>query len=183
MEKPLIRASKFLSLVLRHKPETIGLSLDESGWATIDDLVRLSSTSDHPLTRELIHNIVTCSDKQRFAIDASGKRIRANQGHSISVSLQLPQVEPPDVLFHGTAMRFLDSIITTGLHKGARHHVHLSSNVDTAREVGSRYGRPVILTIQALKLHKSGHAFYRAENGVWLTDHVPVEYIICQWDT
>jgi len=172
MTKDLKRTSKFLSLILRHDPAKIGLSLAPQGWASVEDL--LTKTPEHfGLTRERLDELVTTNDKQRFAISEDGERIRANQGHSTKVDLALEAIEPPETLFHGTATRFLDSILSEGLKPGSRQHVHLSPDTETALKVGQRHGKPVILTLPARELHQSGRHFYRSENGVWLTDHVP----------
>jgi putative RNA 2'-phosphotransferase len=172
--KPL---SKFLSLVLRHQPEKIGLKLDGEGWADIDELVQLAGKHGKRLSAELIQQIVSTNDKQRFAISTDRKRIRASQGHSVKIDLGIPPTQPPDLLFHGTATRFLDSIKQSGLHAGSRQHVHLSSDEETATRVGSRHGKPVIIRVKSGLMHQAGIAFYLSENGVWLTDQVPVEYL------
>ena len=169
--------SKFLSLVLRHKPDTIGIQLDESGWADITDLVEKSRKAGVNLNPDLICTIVATSDKQRFSISTDGLRIRANQGHSIDVDLGLEETEPPLLLYHGTATRNLTSIRQQGIFKGGRQYVHLSLDKETAEAVGKRYGKPVVLTIQAGRMQENGFKFYRSANGVWLTDHVPMEYI------
>lgn len=177
MSGSLEKTSKFLSLVLRHEPEKIGLQLDQQGWAAIDEL--LSKANPHlPLTHALLHQIVSTSDKQRFAISEDGLRIRANQGHSVQVELDLPPQTPPELLYHGTATRFLDSIRQQGLLRGERHHVHLSAQIDTALTVGKRHGQPVILTIKAAQMQQAGHVFFCSQNSVWLTDHVPVEFLV-----
>ena len=169
--------SKFLSHVLRHAPDTIGLTLDESGWADIDELLRLAPAS-LALNRGLLERVVRESDKQRFRISDDGARIRANQGHSIEVDLRLEPREPPEQLFHGTATSSLDAIRAQGLLPGSRRHVHLSIDRETARSVGARHGKPSVLTIQAGLMHGAGHTFWLSDNGVWLTEHVPVEWII-----
>jgi putative RNA 2'-phosphotransferase len=168
----IVRESKFLSLLLRHAPETIGLELDEHGWASIDDLVGLSASSATPLTTEMIELVVRTSDKQRFRISDDGLRVRANQGHSLEVDLELRECAPPDVLYHGTALAFLPSIRADGLVRGARQHVHLSADAITARRVGARHGAPVVLEILATQMATAGAAFYLSENGVWLTHSV-----------
>lgn len=178
MNSDLVRFSKFLSLVLRHKPEEIGLELDEHGWADIDELLRLANQHGCRLTRPLLEQVLAENDKKRFAISDDGRRIRASQGHSVEVELGLSSVEPPEILYHGTASRFLNSIRTTGLHSGSRQHVHLSKDSATARKVGERHGRPVILEIQAARMFAAGHRFYISANGVWLTEQVPVEFIV-----
>lgn len=172
-----VSTSKFLSLVLRHKPEEIGLSLDENGWTDLDELIRLANGKGKKLSRSLVEEVVANSDKQRFALDPSGTRIRANQGHSVQVALELSPQQPPETLFHGTATRFLDAIRTSGLLKMQRHHVHLSADQVTATSVGQRHGRVVILTVRAGDMWRDGHTFYRSANGVWLTDAVPTAFI------
>jgi putative RNA 2'-phosphotransferase len=166
------KTSKFLSLVLRHEPETIGLTLDDNGWADIETLIDLANANGKPVTRALIDN-----DKQRFAISEDGLRIRANQGHSIDVDLALTALEPPATLYHGTATRFAKSIRNLGLVKQSRQHVHLSSDQATAIKVGTRHGKPLVLKIRAGEMHARGLAFFRSENGVWLTDAVAAEFI------
>lgn len=175
--KNLEQTSKFLSYVLRHKPEEIGLQLDREGWADIQDLIELANKSGNALTEALIHKVVETSDKKRFSISCGGDFIRANQGHSVQVDLGLSSIEPPEFLFHGTAARFVSSIIESGLSKGSRHHVHLSEDTNTAISVGSRYGEPVILVVDSATMFRDGLEFYRSENGVWLTDSVPTKYI------
>ena len=172
----LVSISKFLSLVLRHQPELIGLPLDEAGWAEIDALIRLAQPHQR-LTRDLIDRAVAQNNKQRFAISEDGTRIRARQGHSIDVDLQLQPKPPPERLYHGTATRFVDAIRSAGLHKRSRRHVHLSANADTATHVGSRHGKPVVLIVRAGEMAAAGHAFFLSENGVWLTDAVPPAFI------
>lgn len=177
MADTLVRTSKFLSLVLRHEPEKIGLELDAQGWVSIDEL--LAKAAGHlPLTAELLHEVVRTSDKQRFAISEDGTRIRANQGHSVPVELGLAAQVPPEQLYHGTATRFLDSIRRQGLLRGERHHVHLSADTDTAVKVGVRHGQPVVLVVQAGDMHQAGHAFFRSDNGVWLVEHVPPSFLV-----
>jgi len=172
-KKSIKQTSKFLSLLLRHKPETIGLKLDKNGWADIDELIEKSK--DFILTRALIDSVVKQNDKQRFIID--GNKIRANQGHSIEIDLELKSITPPEILYHGTARRFLDSIMETGLTKQKRQHVHLSKEIETATRVGMRHGKVVILEVDAKRMHEEGYAFYLSENGVWLTNGVPKEFL------
>jgi len=172
-----VSASKFLSLLLRHRPETIGLELDAQGWADIDAIVELSASGSTPLTRALIERIAATSDKWRFAISADGSRIRANQGHSLAVDIGLATAVPPTLLYHGTAMRFLDSIRAQGLLRGSRQHVHLSADEATAVKVGARHGKPVVLVVASGEMHSQGFVFHRSDNGVWLTDHVPPPYL------
>ncbi|MEM9820068.1 MAG: RNA 2'-phosphotransferase [Bacteroidota bacterium] len=169
--------SKFLSLVLRHQPEIIGLELDGAGWANLDELLQKLQTKDAKITKFQIKKIVAENDKQRFKIDASLNRIRANQGHSIAVNLELEAVSPPSILYHGTAERFLPPILAQGLQKGSRRHVHLTDQIATAKKVGRRHGRPVLLLIDAQQMQAAGQSFYLSENGVWLTDNVAPEYL------
>ncbi len=177
MSKSLTSLSKFCSLVLRHQPETIGLLLDANGWAEIEQLVERSRQHGISLTRTLLEKIVVENTKNRFEISDDQKRIRARQGHSIEVNLELPVAQPPPSLYHGTATRFLDSILEKGLLAGTRQHVNLSSDIETARTVGNRHGQPVVLTILAEAMTQSGHIFHLSTNGVWLTAHVPTEFI------
>lgn len=172
-----VQASKFLSLLLRHSPEEIGLVLSQDGWASISDLIQLTQNGRVSFSRELIEELVRTSDKKRFVLSEDGERIRANQGHSIEVDLGLVLRRPPAVLYHGTATRFLDSILAQGLLRRDRQHVHLSVDVETALKVGKRHGRPVILRVDALGLYETGAAFFLSENGVWLTDFVPASYL------
>ncbi|MFO0968239.1 MAG: RNA 2'-phosphotransferase [Gemmataceae bacterium] len=178
MSPHLVQTSKLLSLVLRHKPEEIGLSLDANGWADIDELIRLANQSGHSLTRSLLEQVVAENDKKRFALSADGRRIRASQGHSVDVDLALEPAEPPEVLFHGTASRFLDSIRAQGLHSAQRQHVHLCADRETALKVGRRHGRPVVLVIRAREMAAAGHRFFVSANGVWLTDAVPPAFLV-----
>ena len=177
MSQDLVRTSKFLSLVLRHKPEEIGLVLDGQGWANIDELIEKAGRHGMALTREVIARVVETSDKQRFAIDKSCQRIRANQGHSVDVDIGLACSEPPPILFHGTGANSVAAIRTEGLKAGQRQHVHLSPDEDTAIRVGRRHGRPVVLRIAAGRMRESGHVFFLSTNGVWLTEAVPVQFI------
>ena len=169
-----VKASKFMSLVLRHAPETAGLTLDAEGWADVDALV---AGSGGTLTRESVERVVGTSEKKRFALSADGTRVRARQGHSVAVDLGLAPREPPPTLFHGTVERFLPSILREGLTRQSRQHVHLSANRETADTVGRRRGKPVILRVDAAAMHAAGHTFLLSENGVWLTDVVPPEFL------
>jgi putative RNA 2'-phosphotransferase len=175
--KALETTSKFLSLVLRHNPESIGLHLDPQGWASVDMLISLAGACGRDLTTDIIREVVATSDKQRFALSPDGLRIRANQGHSVPVELNLPAIEPPEILFHGTAQRFVPSIEREGLLPGLRNHVHLSADNETAVRVGLRHGKPVVLQVRALDMFSVGFVFFRSENGVWLTKTVPPEFI------
>jgi putative RNA 2'-phosphotransferase len=169
--------SKFLSLILRHKPQTIGLSLDKKGWANIEDLITKANHHNVPLTIESLKRIVANNDKKRFKLSEDGTGIRASQGHSIEVDLELREAEPPSILYHGTAFKNIDSIKVKGLVKGQRHHVHLSPDPKTAISVGARYGKPFVIQVQAQRMHEEGYAFYQSQNGVWLTDSVPPLYL------
>lgn len=173
----LTSISKFISLVLRHEPERIGLTLDPAGWVSVDDLLAKAAAAGRAFSRDFLHEIVATSDKQRFALSEDGLRIRANQGHSIEIELGLPAVAPPDVLYHGTATRFTDSILRSGLDRQARHHVHLTRSLDTAIAVGQRYGVPLVLRIDARRMAQLGHEFRCSANGVWLVDQVPPEFL------
>ena len=173
-----VETSKFLSFVLRHKPEAIGLSLDGEGFAEIDALLRLAAAHGTALTHEQLMRIVADSDKKRFTLSADGLFIRAAQGHSAKqVDLGFAPQTPPDVLFHGTAERFMESIRATGLVPGERQYVHLSLDQTTATAVGKRHGKPVVLAVQAAQMVRDGFLFYLSENGVWLTREVPAKYI------
>lgn len=166
--------SKFLSYVLRHKPDAIDLTLDPEGWADIKELI---AKADIPLDLATLHEVVTTSDKKRFVISDDGQFIRANQGHSVVVDLGLDPIEPPEFLYHGTASRFVDSIKAQGLLPQNRQYVHLSEDKDTAVNVGQRHGKPVILTISAAQMHQQGHQFFQAKNGVWLTKQIEARFL------
>ncbi len=177
MNKDLKHISKFISLVLRHKPEEVGLLLDEQGWATVDELIEKMNSKGRHINMDILQEIVSTNDKKRFAFNEDKTKIRASQGHSIEVKLNLEPVLPLDILYHGTAIKNLDSILLHGLQKQNRQHVHLSATIETAIAVGSRHGKPVVLTIKAKAMHEAGHLFYLSANNVWLTDHVPIEFI------
>lgn len=171
------KISKFLSLVLRHKPEKISLLLDNNGWAEVDELLAKIDQSGRHLTLDQLTEIVENNDKKRFAFSDDQTKIRANQGHSIEVDLALNEAEPPKILYHGTAERNLPSIREKGLLKGQRHHVHLSADLETALKVGVRYGKPVVLRIKSQQMQSDGRTFFLSKNGVWLTDYVDHQYI------
>ena len=173
-----MQLSKFMSLVLRHKPDAIGLALDSQGWANIEELIDKANVAGTKFGRAELLHVVETSDKKRFSLSADGLRIRAAQGHSVSVELGLSPKEPPPVLYHGTATRFVEAIIEQGLRPQARQQVHLSLDEETARRVGERHGKPHIFKIDALAMHASGLKFYLADNGVWLTDRVPSEFLV-----
>lgn len=167
------RISKSLSKTLRHKPERVGIRLDERGWALVDDLLDAYQRSGMSISLTTLKYIVDHNDKRRFEFSRDGQRIRARQGHSIEIDLGYKLALPPDVLYHGTATRFLDSILQQGLVKGSRHHVHLSTDKVTMLAVGQRHGKPVLLAIDAARMVADGHEFFVTGNDVWLTDHVP----------
>jgi putative RNA 2'-phosphotransferase len=173
----LVRVSKFLSLVLRHEPAKFGLVLDEAGWTSVAALLEACARHGHTLDRAALAEVVATSDKKRFALDPSGERIRANQGHSVEVDLGYEPASPPARLYHGTATRFLDAIRAGGLLKMQRHHVHLSANETTARAVGQRHGKPAVLIIDAAAMVAGGASFFLSANGVWLVEQVPARFI------
>lgn len=168
--------SKFISLILRHKPGTIGITLDEHGWASVDELIAGVSKT-HPLDMAGLERIVAEDEKQRYSFNEDKTLIRANQGHSIPVDVELEKVEPPEILYHGTGEKFVASIDEQGLIPKSRLYVHLSGDEDTARKVGQRHGKPVIYTVKSGEMYRDGIAFYRSVNGVWLTKAVPVKYL------
>ena len=169
--------SKFLSYVLRHKPEAAGVTLDPAGWVAIDALIASAERAGRELSREDLERITRENDKKRFTISPDGLRIRAAQGHSVEVDLGLMPVIPPDTLFHGTADRNVEAILAEGLKPQSRQHVHLSPDVQTARKVGARHGKPVILTIASHEAHDQGQIFWQAENGVWLTNALDPKFL------
>jgi putative RNA 2'-phosphotransferase len=177
MDKRLITVSKYLAKHLRHAPHELGLELQPGGWVPVDDLLTAAEKHGFPIAYDDLVECVETNDKQRFAFDVSGEMIRANQGHSVDVDLQLEEREPPEFLYHGTVERFLSSILKDGLIRGNRHHVHLSKDMETATKVGARRGKPVILTVDAGRMHREGHKFYRSANGVWLTNSLPPAYL------
>jgi putative RNA 2'-phosphotransferase len=173
----LTHVSKHLSYHLRHAPHELGLELGPGGWVSVDALLEASAARGFAIGRDELAEVVSTSDKQRFSFDASGAQIRANQGHSVPVDLELAPSVPPGVLYHGTAHRTVSAIRETGLMKMGRHHVHLSSDAETACRVGARHGNPAIFAVAASAMHQQGHLFYVSENGVWLVDRVPPEFL------
>ncbi len=171
------RISRLLSLVLRHEPHSIGMQLDPNGWVECSTLIKAAADHGMVFDQATLMEVVRTNDKQRFALSEDGTRIRANQGHSVKVDLELKTETPPPRLYHGTVGRFIDSIRTHGLLKGERQHVHLSRDPETASKVGGRRGTPVILSIRSQAMHEAGHGFFLSKNGVWLTHHVPSEFI------
>jgi putative RNA 2'-phosphotransferase len=173
----MTKISKFLSLVLRHEPQKIGITLDEAGWVGVRTLLDALAKSGLPVLETELQEVVDASDKKRFALSEDRQKIRANQGHSVSVELGYQPTVPPEMLFHGTVDQLLDSIRKQGLLKGERHHVHLSRDAPTAMKVGQRRGRPVLLEVRSGAMHRDGIVFFVSANGVWLTEHVPPNYI------
>ena len=173
----LKQISKFISLVLRHEPEAIGITLDVNGWVDVETLMERMCASGKRIDRKTLEMLVETNDKQRFAFSEDGMRIRANQGHSVEVDLALEPSAAPEFLYHGTATRFESSVRSEGLIRKARQHVHLSGDIKTALNVGQRHGKPCLLTIRAQEMERDGYVFYCSKNGVWLTDRVPLAYI------
>ncbi len=169
--------SKFLSLILRHQPEKIGIRLDKSGWASVSELLDQLNANGHPITMELLEEIVATNNKKRFAFNDDHTQIRASQGHSLDIDPDLAPVIPPALLYHGTAEQNRESIFTSGLQKRNRQHVHLSDNTETARNVGARHGKPLVLLVNAAQMQKDGFVFFLSANHVWLTNEVPPAYL------
>ena len=170
------KESRFLALVLRHKPEEAGITLDEHGWANVDELVK-GIASLRPFTLEMLEEIVATDSKGRYSFNEDHSLVRANQGHSVDVDVELEPKDPPEALYHGTAQRFLGSIMEQGLLPKGRLYVHLSSDGETAIKVGSRHGSPVVLKVDTCAMHEEGFEFFLSKNGVWLTKHVPAKYL------
>ncbi|WP_299135613.1 RNA 2'-phosphotransferase [uncultured Tenacibaculum sp.] len=178
-EKNIKRISKFLSLLLRHQPEKIGLQLDSNGWAPVEELLQKSRKHGVRFTIDELEGIVVNNDKKRFTFNDDKTKIRANQGHSLkTIDLELKPVQPPEFLYHGTVAKFMNAIHDKGLQKMSRQHVHLSTEIETAMKVGSRRGKPIILTVKSGEMQSEGYEFYLSENNVWLTDSVPSEFIV-----
>jgi putative RNA 2'-phosphotransferase len=177
-DKRNVKVSKFLSLVLRHEPETAGISLDTNGWVTVEQLLDGCNKKGFAISLGELQEVVATNSKKRFSFNADGTKIRANQGHSVEVDLDYKSMVPPAQLFHGTATRFLDSIRAQGLLKQQRHHVHLSAEFETALKVGQRHGKPLVLTVKSGEMHAEGIVFYQSANGVWLTETVAARFLI-----
>ena len=170
--------SKFISLILRQNPQVIGISLDEHGWADVKELIDgINRTEGHSLNMDTLDEIVRTDEKQRYSFNEDHSLIRANQGHSIPVDVELEEKIPPDILWHGTGQKYVSSIDVQGLIPKSRLYVHLSSDMETARKVGSRHGRPVIYQVECRKMTEDGYRFFLSANRVWLTKEVPVEYL------
>ena len=176
-DRRLVRISKYLSRHLRHQLEDLGLTLAPGGWVAVDELLKASARKGFPITRADLDEVVAGNDKQRFAFDAIGTRIRAHQGHSVVVDLDLEPAIPPAVLYHGTGQRSVESITQQDLRPMSRHHVHLSTDLPTAQKVGARHGRPVVFAIDTAAMRHAGYTFYCSANGVWLVDSVPPQYL------
>ena len=174
----LTKASKYLSLILRHKPEAAGITLDEHGWADVEQLLAGVNRTGRRIDREILERIVRENNKQRYAFNEDHTKIRANQGHSLQVDVELKEAQPPQFLYHGTASRFLPAIQAEGIRKMGRQYVHLSGDWNTAMAVGKRHGIPAVITIDAQRMARDGVTFYRAENGVWLCGRVEPKYFV-----
>ena len=177
MKDKIKQTSKLLSFLLRHQPEAAELTLDAEGWVNLETLIAKINEHYYAVDTTLIQTVVSINDKKRFVISDDGMRIRANQGHSIEVDLNLVPTVPPDILYHGTVEKFVKAIQCAGLQKMSRQHVHLSTERDTAAQVGSRRGKAIVLTIDARRMARDGYPFYQSKNGVWLTEHIPSCYI------
>ena len=176
--KDLKKTSIFISLILRHKPETIGISLDEHGWADVDELIKgINKTDDYHIDMGILEEIVRTDNKQRYSFNEDKTKIRANQGHSVNVDVELKEAEPPEQLFHGTGEKYVASIKKEGLIPKSRLYVHLSKDKETAEKVGARHGKPHIFFVHSGKMFRAGYKFYLSENGVWLTKSVPPEFL------
>lgn len=176
-EKQLTQISKFLSLVLRHQPETITIQLDKNGWTDVNELIEKANNYGIKFDRETLNHIVATNPKKRFAFNHTLDKIRASQGHSVEIELGYTNQKPPEILFHGTAEKFVQSILNVGLEKRNRQHVHLSSDLETAIKVGQRHGKPFIFNVLAEQMYNDNFQFYISDNGVWLTDNVPTKYL------
>jgi putative RNA 2'-phosphotransferase len=176
-ESRLIKISKYLSRHLRHQPDRIGITLEPGGWVKVDELLIACKRNQFNISRQELELVVEQNDKKRFSFDETGTYIRANQGHSVEVDLQLESQIPPDVLYHGTGSKSLESILEQGLLKMSRHHVHLSTDIETAKHVGARHGKPIVLIVDAAKMAEDGFTFYCSDNDVWLVDNVAAQYL------
>ncbi len=172
-----IKISKYLSKHLRHQPERLGLTLEPGGWVDVETLLEACARNHLLIRREELDEVVTSNDKRRFAFDETGRRIRADLGHSAEIDLQHEPVDPPERLYHGTGHRAAEAITVEGLQKMRRHHVHLSPDIETARGVGARHGWPVTFVVDTVRMHQDGHTFFWSANGVWLVEHVPASYL------
>lgn len=176
-EKRKTKISKFLSLILRHQPEVVGLTLEENGWIEVKKLIKACADYGKPFTFAELKSVVETNDKKRFGFNENETKIRANQGHSLEVEIEFEKKTPPKILYHGTAEKNLGLIFAEGLKKMSRHHVHLSADIETARKVGMRYGKPVIFEVDTEAMILENFEFFVSENNVWLTDSIPPNYI------
>jgi len=176
-ERQIIYIGKFLSLVLRHQPETIGIQLDKNGWTDVEDLLAKANLHGIKFDREILHHIVETNSKKRFAFNETFDKIRASQGHSVEIELGYTSQRPPEILYHGTSEKSVQSILEKGLEKRNRQHVHLCSDIETAIKVGQRHGKPFVFKVLAEQMYNDSFQFYLSDNGVWLTDHVPTNYL------
>ena len=172
----LKETSKYISLILRHKPETIGITLDEHGWADVGELIS-GIAKTHKMNMDILEEIVSTDEKRRYSFNDDKTKIRANQGHSIQVDVELEEMRPPEILWHGTGEKFTGSIDEQGLIPKSRLYVHLSKDEETAFKVGTRHGKPVLYIVKAKEMFKDGYKFFLSKNGVWLTKEVPVKYL------
>ena len=172
----LKETSKYISLILRHKPETIGITLDEHGWANVDELIS-GIAKTHEMNMNILEEIVSTDEKQRYSFNDDKTKIRANQGHSIQVDVEPEEIKPPEILWHGTGEKFTGSIDEQGLIPKSRLYVHLSKDEETAFKVGTRHGKPVLYIVKVKEMFKDGYKFFLSKNGVWLTKEVPVKYL------
>jgi putative RNA 2'-phosphotransferase len=173
----LTNVSRYISLILRHKPEEAGITLDEHGWANVEELIK-GVSKKYLINVDILEEIVRTDSKQRYSFNEDKTLIRANQGHSIPVDVELEEVEPPEYLYHGTGQKYVESIRESGLIHKSRLYVHLSADEETATDVGKRHGKPFIYRVCSGKMYRDGFKFYKSKNGVWLTDKVPVEYLL-----
>ncbi|EOE7167605.1 RNA 2'-phosphotransferase [Clostridioides difficile] len=171
------KLSIFISLILRHKPETIGIKLDDYGYADVNELIEKINNTGRNINIEILEQIVKEDNKQRYSFNEDRSKIRANQGHSINVNVELRELEPPRFLYHGTATRFLDNIKKEGIISKSRLYVHLSNDIDTAVQVGKRHGIPIVLKINAGKMYENDYKFYLSENNIWLCEYIPFKYV------
>lgn len=176
-EKRKTKISKFLSLILRHKPEVVGLTLEENGWVSVEKLMKACSGYGKSFSFAELKEVVETNDKKRFAFDKTGKRIRASQGHSLEIEIEFEEKTPPAILYHGTAEKNLGVIFTDGLKKMSRHYVHLSADIETAKKVGTRHGKPIIFEINTEKMLEENYKFYISANSVWLVESVPPKFL------
>ncbi|MCM1505993.1 MAG: RNA 2'-phosphotransferase [Ruminococcus flavefaciens] len=181
MSENLTKISRFLSLILRHKPEVIGIELDKKGWADVSELITgVNKTGEYFLDMKTLERIVSTDEKKRYSFTPDKKKIRANQGHSVKVDVELKECQPPELLWHGTGEKYVDSINSEGLKPKGRLYVHLSADVETALKVGGRHGKPVVYKIMSGEMYRQGYVFYLSENGVWLADFIPTDFMEIQ---